>query len=149
MVSVLAFGWSGWLAGVVGLALFVVWLVGLLLSQSKSLLVLSGFWLSSRKLLRVAAVCRRTLAGLSLLGFSVVGSSGACCARSALLGWGGRFPGLFVAARLVAATARQFWQGMGRLVVTKPDQPLAKLKHGSVPSLSTKKMQRKTPPLSP
>ena len=57
-----------------------------------------------------ALVGRLSLSGLALAVVVLVCSSSASCARFGLLGWGGRFPGLCVAARLAAATARQFPQ---------------------------------------
>lgn len=115
MGSVLVGLFAG-IAGVVFLALVVGGVVDRLLSRSKSLRALSGFWLCLGILFRVVAVHRRALAGrlslvvLALAVVVLVGSSSASCAQFALLGWGGRFQGLCVAARLVAATARQFRQ---------------------------------------
>ena len=98
------------LAGFVFLALFVGGVVDRLLSQSKSLRALSGFWLCLGILLRVVAVCRRASVRLAVV--VLVCSSGACCARFGLLGWGVRFQGLCAVLALAAATARQFPQWM-------------------------------------
>ena len=67
--------------------------------------------------LGVGSRCRTLVLSGRFSGLAVVvlvGFSGACCAQFGLLGWGGRFQGLGVAARLAAAMFRQRGRGWRR-----------------------------------